>query len=151
LKGKVGHRPQHRGKAKREANMWAFDDVKAIVKALTWLLTLGRSDLNHMKSETRELIDHLTASLKSRWDAVKQVTSLDANTFSKHAFAPVYDYFTDYYVAPENTRAAKTHCGMVERDLKRIKFKLAKLLHTDLGKWGEADQHFAQIVGQDWG
>jgi hypothetical protein len=37
----------------------------------------------------------------------------------------------------------------VERAVGRIKFKLAQFLHTDLGKWTEADDKLSEIVTAD--
>jgi hypothetical protein len=35
------------------------------------------------------------------------------------------------------------------REVRRIKFKLANILHTDIGKWDEAKEKFDSIAEQD--
>lgn len=54
-----------------------------------------------------------------------------------------------FYVGDWNISPARTHCGNVERTVERIKFKLPKILHTELGKWDEVDEQLEQIVAQD--
>lgn len=64
-------------------------------------------------------------------------------------FQPVYDYFTRFYLNPENISAARTHCGYVERDIERLTFKLGTLLHTDLGSWSDAKMHLSDVIVND--
>jgi DNA repair exonuclease SbcCD ATPase subunit len=123
--------------------------VKTITGALDWLLTLGARDVKHVKEQIKELISHLSASAVSLWDATKEISRLQENQFNKQSFIDVYDYFTGFYFAPEHISAARTHCTVVARDLERIKFKLAKILRTDLGKWKEADTQFQAIIDAD--
>jgi hypothetical protein len=44
---------------------------------------------------------------------------------------------------------ARTHCSDIRRDVRRISFKAAKLLRTELGQWKNIDQSFAQLLDAD--
>ena len=123
--------------------------IKEIAAALTWLLTLGASEIKHVKIQTEELIQHLSASLVNLWDVTLQVTRLTEQDFNRQNFEDVWNYFFRYYLDPENISKARTHCGEVARDIDRITFKLTTILRADIGKWSEAKEKFKQIVDED--
>jgi len=123
--------------------------IRTLADVLKWFSTLGQHDLMGLKENVRELIGHLSASIVSLWDVTKEVTRLSKGQFTRESYDDVYDYFTTYYLQPGAISQARTHCQVVERDLKRIKFKVARILHTDAGKWAEAEQQFEAIAHGD--
>jgi hypothetical protein len=123
--------------------------VKAIVGALRWISTLGKSDVKDVQKEVDELIAELSKSLTSLWDLTKSITAIPEEQFSKKRFVEVQDYFTTFYAGDHNISAARTRCGNVERSVGRIIFKLTHFLHTDVGKWGEAWTQLREIVHTD--
>jgi hypothetical protein len=126
--------------------MFEFKTINGIMESLNWIITLGKSDIDGVKEETNELIRELSKSLKNLWDITKEITKIPVNHLTKEKFDDRYDYFFTFYLGDENISAARTHCGNVLRDVKRIKFKLAKILHTNIGKWKEADEKLNSIV-----
>ena len=129
--------------------MLELKSVKEIVSALTWLSTLGLSDIKDVKAEVKDLIAELSKSLTSLWDVATQIASIEKNDFGTISFNKVYDYFMKFYVGDWNISPARTHCGNVERAVGRIKFKISKRLHADLGKWSEVDAQVREIVERD--
>lgn len=129
--------------------MLELKSVQEIVGALKWLSTLGLSELKDVKTDVTDLIAELSKSLTNLWEVVTQTTKIKKKKFGKESFDDVYDYFLTFYSGDWNISPARTHCGNVERTVGRIKFKLAKILHTDLGKWSEVDEKLKDIVNQD--
>jgi soluble cytochrome b562 len=129
--------------------MLDLSSIKEIVSQLSWLLTLGASETKHVKTQLEELVHHLSASLVSLWDATCEITRLTEADFTKDRFEVVHDYFFSFYLAPGQISKARTHCAEVKRDIQRIKFKLARILHTDVGKWADAEERFRRIVDED--
>jgi hypothetical protein len=123
--------------------------IKKIGDVLEWIATLGEKEIRGVKEHIRELIGHLSASVVSLWDAAKEITRLKKSEFTKDSFNAIYDYFVGFYIQPGEISAARTHCSVVARDLERIKVKFAKALHTDLGRWEEAEGRFREIIGGD--
>ena len=120
-----------------------------IGKALEWFLTLGRSELRQVRGEAEELLSDLRKSLVNLWDVATEVTRTDPSDLTMQTFQPVYEYFTRFYLNPQNISAARTHCGYVERDIDRLTFKLGTLLHTDLGRWSDAKMHLNDVIVND--
>lgn len=120
-----------------------------IGKSLEWFLTLGRSELRQVRGDAEELLNDARKSLVSLWDVATEVTRIDPDDLTKQNFKAVYEYFTQFYLNPENISAARTHCGYVKRDVQRLTFKLGKLLNTDLGRWKEAETHLNDIIVND--
>src|SRR5262245_1009020 len=129
--------------------MLTFPSIKAIVGALGWLLTLGKSEVKHVQDEIGDLIRELSKSLVSLWDVTVTITGIPEAEFSATSFEEKWDYFVRFYVGPQNISVARTHCGKVQRAIGRITFKLAKVFDTDLGKWREATEKFRDIVDAD--
>jgi hypothetical protein len=129
--------------------MLDLSSIKASVDAIAWIATLGGSDVRNVRDETDELLQELSRSLKSLWDVTREITRLSPSDFNEKSFEAVYDYFKGFYLDPADISKARTHCGNVERTVGRIKFKLASILHTDMGKWEETSQHLGTIIGQD--
>jgi hypothetical protein len=118
-------------------------------KTFLWILTLGKSELRAVRTDVEELINDLRKSLVSLYDLAKVITDIDAANLDTRTFAPVYDYVDRFYLNPQDLSAARTHCGYVSRDVDRIMFKLGKLLHSDVGKWKEAQQQLVAVIGAD--
>jgi hypothetical protein len=118
-------------------------------KTFLWILTLGKSELRAVRTDVEELINDLRKSLVSLYDLAKVITDIDAANLDARTFAPVYDYVDRFYLNPQDLSAARTHCGYVSRDVDRIMFKLGKLLHSDVGKWKEAQQQLVAVIGAD--
>jgi hypothetical protein len=129
--------------------MLELKSVEGIVNALAWISSLGLSEVKGVKTDVEELISELSKSLVNLWEVVKTVTAIDDGEFTKEKFEGIYDYFINFYVGDWNISKARTHCGNVERTADRIKFKFVKVLHTDIGKWNEADEKLQLIVDRD--
>ena len=130
--------------------MLELESVREIVSTLKWMLTLGASEIKQVKEDIRELIQELSKSLTNLWDLTTKITTLPEGELNKASFETLYDYFVTFYVGPENISTARTHCGNVERGVNKIRFKLAKFFHTDIGKWNEAGDKLRKIVGADF-
>jgi hypothetical protein len=130
-------------------SMLPFSSIKSIVGALGWLLTLGKSDVKHVQDEIEDLIRELSKSLVSLWDATVTIAGIPEAGFNATSFEEQRDYFMRFYLGPQNISVARTHCGNVQRAIDRITFKVAKVFHTDLGKWREATTKFRDIVNAD--
>lgn len=118
-------------------------------KAFMWLLTLGKSELRAVRTDVEELINDLRKSLVSLYDLASVVTGIEPSQLDRGSFDPIYDYVTKFYLNPQDISAARTHCGYVARDVQRIMFKLGNLLHSDLGRWAEAQMKLDMIIGGD--
>jgi hypothetical protein len=129
--------------------MLELGTIKEIVKALEWIATLGKSEIKDYKNEVNDLISELSKSLTNLWDVVKQLTAIKEKNFSKDSFHEVYDYFFSFYAGDWNISPARTHCGNVIRSTNRIKFKVSKRLHGDLGRWKEIDKKIDFIGSAD--
>jgi hypothetical protein len=123
--------------------------AKEAGKAFLWILTLGKSELRAVRTDVEELINDLRKSLVSLYDLATVITNVDAAKLDTRTFASVYDYVYRFYLNPQDLSAARTHCGYVSRDVDRIMFKLGKLLHSDVGKWKEAQQQLVAVIGAD--
>lgn len=126
-----------------------LSSIKHIAEELFWFLTLGKSELRQVRTETEELLNDLRKSLVNIWDVTTEVTKLEPGEVTLKTFSPIRNYVYRFYLHPETISAARTHCGYVERDVDRITFKLSTLLHSDLGKWSEARQKLRNIVDFD--
>jgi hypothetical protein len=122
--------------------------AKATVEAFAWLMSLGASEIKHVKDETQELLNHLAKSLRSLWDITNEVARLSDEDF-RSRFQGVYKYFKDFYYDPEHIEKARTHCSDLDRDIGRIKFKLSVFLRTDIGKWRQAKEGLRHTVLED--
>jgi hypothetical protein len=123
--------------------------ISGIAKALEFFLTLGRSELRQVRGDAEELLGDLRKSLVNLWDAATEVTRPNPSDLTMQTFQSVYDYFTRFYLNPDNISAARTHCGYVERDINRLTFKLGTLLHSDLGRWSDAKRHLNDVIVND--
>src|SRR5215472_14127882 len=80
--------------------------ISAIGKALEWFLTLGRNELRQVRGDAQELLSDLRKSLVNLWDVATEVTRLDSSDLTMQTFQPVYEYFTRFYLNPDNISAA---------------------------------------------
>jgi hypothetical protein len=110
---------------------------------------LGKGAVKHVQDEIEDLIRELSKSLVSLWDVTVTITGIPETEFKEASFEENWDYFQRFYLGPQNISVARTHCGNVQRAIDRITFKVAKVFHTDLGKWGEATEKFRDIVDAD--
>ena len=129
--------------------MFDLMTIQGIIGTLKWVLTLGKSEVIHVKKETDEVINEPSKSLMNLWDIMKEITNLSEVDFTKEQFENRYDYFLNFYFGDRNISAARTHCGNVVREVDRIKFKLAKILHTNIGRWEEADKKLSYLKEAD--
>lgn len=129
--------------------------ITTIIGAITWLHSFGKEDIKGVKQETEELLSDLAKSLVNLFDITQSINELSQRLPSLSdaeftaAFRDVQGYAERFYFNDEAISSARTHCGDVERDIERIKFKIVNFLRVDLGRWKEADQSFDQIVHDD--
>lgn len=123
--------------------------LKPYVDAFAWLITLGASEVKGAKKDIEQLINLVSESLLSFHDLAKQISDTEPQTLTTKSFRDIHDYFRTFYFGQKNISKARTHCGDVERQIDKIAFRFARLLHTDLGKWKKAKKHFKQIIYHD--
>lgn len=126
--------------------MLELASIAEITKTLKWIITLSASEIKDIKNNVNELIADLSESLVSLWDVVSEVTNINDDEFTKDSFDVMYDYFFKFYLGDWNIKRARTHCSKVNRTTGKIKFKVSKFLHTDLGKWDEMDEKLKLIT-----
>lgn len=121
--------------------MFSLWDIKGILNLLETLHTFGRDELAGVQEETEELIRDISRSLVSLYDIVTEVTRLKVEEFDEESFDEIYKYFYRFYLNPEDIYKARTHCSNLKRNVGRIKYKLALLPRTDIGKWNDVSMN----------
>jgi hypothetical protein len=116
-----------------------WSSLKPIIDGLSWLENLGDDEIRHVKDETRILLTHLSESLIKLWEITHSASKISEKEFHND-FDLIYEKFKVLYYDPESYEAVRIHCTDLKRDVKLIKFKLARILRTDLGSWGDAER-----------
>ena len=123
--------------------------LKAFLEPLSWFLTLGKSDTQQMRVEIEDLLRDTGKSIRTLLEVEEVLTGLDKRKFSQKTFDHIYLHCTYTYTGADAPERARTHCGDILRDLRRISFKAAKVLRTEWGEWWEIDKSFVALADAD--
>lgn len=127
-------------------DLWGLRQSASILK---WLANWEPTHVKVVQQEMDDLVNNLTMSLKNLHTAVCEITDLPPEKLDRKSFEAKYDYFINFYLGHENISMARTHCGNVERDVKRMRFKLERAGFTDVGEWQSVDQFIDEIKSGD--
>jgi hypothetical protein len=117
-------------------------------RAVKWLSDFGRDDLHEVRQEIAGLLDELWASHRADIELRLQITSVKDKEFGRN-FPALYNYWQRAYFNSEDFKRTRTHCGEIRRRVDSVTFRLVRIGRTDLGKWGEIDEYFSQLMDAD--
>ena len=100
-------------------------------------------------NELQDLLNHCSQTIKSSAELAESLYKLKPEEFSEDTFLPVYFHCVTNYTSPEAARHARSHCTDIMRDVERIKFKVTKILRTEIGHWTSLDEAFAKFSNAD--
>lgn len=123
--------------------------AKELAKGLQWLSSLGESDTKKVRDELQDLLLHCSQTLKSFVQLAEVLYEIKKEAFNTESFLDVFFHCSANYTSPEGARKARSHCTDIQRDIQRIKFKLAKVLRSELGQWSSVDEDFSKLVDAD--
>lgn len=123
--------------------------LKAFLEPLAWFLTLGKSDTEQMRVEIKDLLHDTGKSIQTLVELEQVLLGLDKRKFNERTFFEVYLHCTYTYTGADAPERARTRCGDIVRDLRRISFKAAKVLRTEWGQWKQIDKSFASLADAD--
>ena len=123
--------------------------VKELGEIFLWFLTLGKSDTKRIRDELQDLLSHCSQTLKSLGELTEALYKMKLQEFTKKTFLSIYFYCYNNYTRPDAARQARSHCTDIERDIRRIQFKLTKILRTEVGSWKGLDKAFAKFGKAD--
>ena len=126
-----------------------IDHLKVLLNPLDWFLSIGKSDVEHVKSEIADLLQHSSQSLRSLLELVNVLQDIPRGKFSQQTFGPIANHCLWFFTSPEAAQQARTHCTDIRRDVARIKFKTAKFLRTENQDWKGIDWAFNRLMDAD--
>ena len=128
-----------------------FDLAKLpnLLNPFGWLAQLGKSDVDHVKAEIADLLQHSSQSLRTLIELDNTLAEIPIGDFTRARFWPIANHCDWVFTSPEAAQKARTHCTDIRRDVARINFKMAKVLRTDSLNWRGIDQAFAELLNAD--
>jgi hypothetical protein len=123
--------------------------LKEFLGPLSWFLTLGKSDTDHLRAELQDLLHHTSQSLKSLIELSEALYEIKREDFNMESFAKVYAHCLNNFVGPDSLQKVRTHCTDIQRDLNRINFKVVKYLRAELGTWKNLNNSFRRLADAD--
>lgn len=124
---------------------------KAFLEPFGWFLTLGKTETDHIKQEIQDLLQHSSQSLRSLIELTETLREVPAADFDMNSFSKIVNACLVFFTSPEAAQKARTHCTDIERDTKRITFKMAGFLRAEDGDWKGLNQAFqALLIKADW-
>ncbi|MCL4801152.1 MAG: hypothetical protein KJ025_16275 [Burkholderiales bacterium] len=123
--------------------------VKALGETFLWFLSLGESDAKQIRDELQDLLSHCSQTLKSLGELTEALYGMKPEQFTEQTYLPVYFHCVNNYTSPEAARRARSHCTDIQRDVARMRFKLTRLLRTEIGSWKSLDAAFGRLVDAD--
>ena len=123
--------------------------LKENINAFNWFLRIGKQDVDNVKSEIADLLQHSSQSLKSLIELYTVLEDIPRNKFSKQTFGPIANHCLWFFTSPDAAQKARTHCSDIKRDVARIKFKMAKILRTENHDWKGIDSAFNRLMDAD--
>jgi hypothetical protein len=123
--------------------------LKAFVGPLAWFMKLGKSDTAQVRNEIAELLQHTGESIRTLTDVEELLASVKEADFDRNSFWQLYIHCSQVYTGGAAIDKARTHCTDIERDLKRLTFKVAQTMRTEIGSWKSVDQAFDVLTNAD--
>ena len=125
------------------------DHLKVLLSSLDWFLSIGKGDVEHIKGEIADLLQHSSQSLKSLLEMSDILEDIPMGDFSQQTFGPIANHCLWFFTSPHAAQQARTHCTDIQRDVARIKFKMAKILRTENQDWKGIDDAFRRLMDAD--
>jgi len=122
---------------------------KEFLNPFAWFLSLGKGDIDHVKSEIADLLHHSSQSLRSLLELSQTLEDIPRSDFSKERFGPIANHCWWFFTTDRGLQKARTHCTDIQRDVARIKFKMAKILRTENQNWKGINDAFGRIMDAD--
>jgi hypothetical protein len=129
--------------------MLSIGQIKFLSETFDWFLNIGAADAKKMRDELQDLLGHCAQTIKAAAELAEALYQIKAEEFSEDTFRPIFLHCVKNYTSPEAARRARSHCTDIERDVGRIKFRLAKVLRADDLQWKSLDQQFAKFADAD--
>jgi len=126
-----------------------IDHLKVLLNPLDWFLSIGKEDVEHVKGEIADLLQHSSQSLKSLLELSKVLEDIPRRDFSQQTFGPIANHCLWFFTSPDAAQQARTHCTDIRRDVARIKFKMAKILRTENQDRKGIDKAFQRLMDAD--
>jgi len=123
--------------------------LKVLSNPLDWFLSIGKGDVEHVKAEIADLLQHSSQSLKSLLELYTVLEDIPRSNFSQQTFGPIANHCLWFFTSPDAVQRARTHCTDIKRDVARIKFKMAKILRTENLDWKGIDKAFNRLMDAD--
>lgn len=114
-----------------------------------WLAQLGKGDIDHVKTEITDLLQHSSQSLRTLIDLDDTLADIPLHEFTPGKFWPIANHSFWFFTSPEAAQKARTHCTDIQRDIGRINFMMAKVLRTEGLDWKGVNQAFAALLDAD--
>ncbi len=123
--------------------------LKVLLSPLKWFLSIGKEDVDHVKVEIADLLQHSSQSLKSLLELSTVLEEIPRKKFSQETFGPIGNHYLLFFTSPQAAQQARTHCTDIQRDVARIKFKMSKILRTENRDWKGIDKAFQGLMDAD--
>ncbi len=127
----------------------AFRGAHEIQKGVSWLSGLGREETQHVRDELLELLLHCRASLKSVLDVAAALELIPKDELDEQRFWSIYWHYTGVFTTPRAAENERTHCSDIAKDVRRINFKMARVLRTELSSWRGIGEAFEMLISAD--
>ena len=129
--------------------MLSIGQIKFLSETFDWFLNIGAADAKKMRDGLQDLLGHCAQTIKAAAELAEALYQIKAEEFSEDTFRPIFLHCVKNYTSPEAARQARSHCTDIQRDVGRIKFRLAKVLRADDLQWKSLDQQFARFADAD--
>src|SRR5687768_8499367 len=106
--------------------MLGIGQIKFLAASFDWFLGIGASDASKIKDELQDLLGHCAQTVKAAAELTQSLYAFKPEEFSKATFMPVFPHCVQNYTSGDAARRARSQCTDIERDVARIKFRLAK-------------------------
>ena len=126
-----------------------ISNLKVLLNPLDWFLSIGKADVEHVKAEVADLLQHSSQSLKSLIELSSVLEDIPRGDFSQQTFGPIANHCLWFFTSPQAAQQARTHCTDIKRDVARIKFRMAKVLRTENQDWKGIDRAFNRLMDAD--
>ena len=123
--------------------------LKELLEPLDWFLSIGKGDVENVKTEISDLLQHSSQSLKSLLELYTVLEDLSRSDFTQQTFGPIANHCLWFFTSPDSIQRTRTHCTDIKRDVARIKFKMAKILRTENQDWKGIDKAFNRLMDAD--
>jgi len=129
--------------------MLGIGQIKFLAESFDWFLGIGATDASKIKDELQDLLGHCAQTVKAAAELTESLYALKPEEFSQTTFMPIFLHCVKNYTSVDAARRARSHCTDIERDVARIKFRLARILRAENLQWQSLDQAFARFADAD--